>query len=196
MSKKYAALLLVVGGIVFILSNTCYATQLLNKEEAFHKVFGEGVHVSRETKELTPEKIKKIKERLGGILHYINQDAKVQVIPDDVRIDFDFAIKDGQKIGVAIIDIEPGKWGPVELIVAMDLNGIVTRVEILNYQERRGQPVARHSFLAQFEGKNGKNIPEIGKDITVVSGATVSSSCVNFAVKKAIVIYEELYLKK
>lgn len=93
MLRKGGVVLSVVAAMAFILSNTCYAIQLLSKEEAFNKVFGEGVQVFTETKELTPQKIVKIKERLGGTLHYVNQDSKSEVIPDDVRIDFDFAVK-------------------------------------------------------------------------------------------------------
>jgi Na+-translocating ferredoxin:NAD+ oxidoreductase RnfG subunit len=37
---------------------------------------------------------------------------------------------------------------------------------------------------------------QVGKDIVGVSGATISSRSATFAVKKAIVMYEEVYLKK
>ena len=76
----------------------------------------------------------------------------------------------------------------------MDLKGVVTRVEVLSYQEKRGQPIARHSFMSQYEGKTSKSPLQVDKDITGVSGATISSRCATFAVKKAIVLYEELYL--
>lgn len=105
-------------------------------------------------------------------------------------------MKDGKKTGVAIIDEEPGKWGPVDFIIALDLRGAVTRVEVLSYQEKRGQPIARHSFMSQFEGKTSKDPIQVYKDITGVSGATISSRCTTFAVRKAIVLYEELYLNK
>ena len=97
---------------------------------------------------------------------------------------------------MAIVDEEPGKWGPVEFIIALDLQGVITRVEVLSYQEKRGQPIARHSFMSQFEGKTSKSPLKVNKDITGVSGATISSNCATFAVKKAIVLYEELYLSK
>jgi Na+-translocating ferredoxin:NAD+ oxidoreductase RnfG subunit len=97
---------------------------------------------------------------------------------------------------VAIIDVEPGKWGPVEFITAMDLKGTVKRVKVMSYQEQRGRPIARNSFLNQYRGKSSSSPMQVGKDIVGVSGATISSRSATFAVKKAIVMYEEVYLKK
>ena len=109
-------------------------------------------------------------------------------------MDFYFAVKDGNKRGVAIFDEEPGKWGPVDFIIGLDLKGVVTRVEVISYEEKRGQPIARHSYMSQYEGKTSKSALTVGKDINGVSGATISSRCATFAVKKAIILYEELYL--
>jgi len=196
MLRKGAVFLSVVAVMSLILSNTCYAMQLFSREEAFNNVFGEGVQISTENKKLTLEELSKVKERLGGTLHYLNRDSKSEIVPDHYDINFDFVLKDGKKTGVAIIDTEPGKWGLVEVFIALDLNGTVKTVKVLNYQEKRGSAVARQGYLAQFDGKNGKSLFELNKDISAISGATVSSGCVNFAVKKAVVMYEEVYINK
>jgi hypothetical protein len=65
----------------------------------------------------------------------------------------------------------------------------------MSYQEKRGRPIARLSFLRQYRGKTSKSRLKVGKDITGVSGATISSISATFAVKKAIVLYKEFYLK-
>jgi Na+-translocating ferredoxin:NAD+ oxidoreductase RnfG subunit len=49
--------------------------------------------------------------------------------------------------------------------------------------------------MRQYRGKTSKSSLKVGKDITGISGATISSRSATFAVKKAIVLYEELYLK-
>ncbi len=182
--------------LTFVLSGTCYAMRLLTQEEALKKVFSPDVKIVTESKELVEPVFSSVKERLGGNLVYYQKGSKSENVEAKTSFDFYFATKDGKKTGVAIIDAEPGKWGPVEFIIAMDLQGVVTRVEVLSYQEKRGQPIARHSFMSQFEGKTGKSPLKLDKDITGVSGATISSNCAIFAVKKAIVLFEELYLNK
>ena len=84
----------------------------------------------------------------------------------------------------------------MEFITVMDIKGIVKGVRVLSYQEQRGQPIARRSFLNQYRGKSSTSTLTVGKDIIGVSGATISSRAATFAVKKAIVIYEEVYLHK
>jgi Na+-translocating ferredoxin:NAD+ oxidoreductase RnfG subunit len=196
MFRKFILFITAVLCIWFGLSGVTYAMRLLTKEDALKKVFDPNAQIVTETKELVDPKLSKIRERLDGSLVYFQKGSKSKEIEAQTSIEFYFAIKDGNKTGVAIFDEEPGKWGPVDFIIALDLNGVVTRVEVLSYEEKRGQPIARHSYMSQYEGKTGKSALTVGKDITGVSGATISSRCATFAVKKAIVLYEELYLNK
>lgn len=182
--------------LLVVLSGTCYAMRLLTQEEALKKVFGPDTQIVTENKELVEPILSKVKERLEGNLVYSQKGSSSGKAGAKTSIDFYFALKDGKKTGVAIIDEEPGKWGPVEFIIAMDLQGVVTRVEVLSYQEKRGQPIARRSFMSQYEGKTSKSPLQVNKDITGISGATISSRCATFAVKKAIVLYEEFYLNQ
>ena len=149
-----------------------------------------------ETKELTGATLEKIKERLGGSLIYTQEGSESAAVESNTTIDFYFAKKDGERKGVAIIDVEPGKWGPVEFIVAMDVKGTVKSVRVLSYEEIRGRPIARTSFMNQYRDKNVNSTLTVGKDIVGISGATISSRSATFTVKKALVIYEEVYLKK
>jgi Na+-translocating ferredoxin:NAD+ oxidoreductase RnfG subunit len=177
------------------LSGVSYAFVLLTKKQAFNKVFGKGHEIVTETKKLKGESLAKVKKRLGGKLVHYQKGSESKKVKAKTRFHFHFALKDGQKTGVAIIDVEPGKWGPVKFIIAMDLKGTVRKVRVMSYQEKRGRPIARLSFLRQYRGKTKKSRLKVGKDITGVSGATISSISATFAVKKAILLYEELYLK-
>ena len=196
MRKRVIFLVVIVFCLAIILSGTCYAMQLLSKDEALKKVFGPDAKIVIENKELTEPKLAEAIKRLDGNLVYSLKGSKSEHVEAKTSIDFYFTLKDGNKTGVAIFDEEPGKWGPVVFIIAMDLEGTVTRVEVLSYQEKRGQPIARHSFMSQYEGKTSKSPLQVDKDITGISGATISSRCATFAVKKAIVLYDELYLNK
>ena len=108
-----------------------------------------------------------------------------------------FRFELSQKAGVAVIEEQPGKWGPVEFIVALDpVSGKVKNLGVLAYSEKRGRPIARRNFLDQFVGKGGSDLIQVHKDIRAVSGATISSEASCFAVKKVIALYELLYLKQ
>jgi Na+-translocating ferredoxin:NAD+ oxidoreductase RnfG subunit len=196
MFRKCVLFLTAALCIWFSFSGVTYAVRLLTREDALKKVFGEGVEITTETKELVDPELSKIKERLDGSLVFFQKGSKSKEVSASTTIEFYFASKNGTKTGVVIFDEEPGKWGPVDFIIALDLNGAVTRVEVLSYEEKRGQPIARRSYLSQYDGKTSKSALTVGKDINGVSGATISSRCATFAVKKAIVLYEELYLNK
>ncbi|WP_231099301.1 FMN-binding protein, partial [Streptobacillus moniliformis] len=56
--------------------------------------------------------------------------------------------------------------------------------------------VKRKRFLNQFKNKNSKDAIEVNVDIVHLTGATISSWSVTAGVKKAVVLTEELILKK
>ena len=196
MSKKFIFTSLTLFAVMLITTMVCFAFTLLTKEKALKEVFWSGAQIETETVELTGETLENIKKRLGGSMVYEQQDSESAKVKEKHTVDFHFGLKDGKKRGVAIIDVEPGKWGPVEFITAMDVKGTVKKVRVMSYQEQRGRPIARNSFLNQYRGKSSSSPMQVGKDIVGVSGATISSRSATFAVKKAIVMYEEVYLKK
>jgi Na+-translocating ferredoxin:NAD+ oxidoreductase RnfG subunit len=188
-------------GLTFISSllvaaAVCLAFTLMTKEEALKEVFWSGAEIEKETVELTGETLENITKRLGGSLVYYQEGSESERVAGTTTEDFYFAKKDGERRGVALIDVEPGKWGPVEFIIAMTVDGIVKNVRVLSYVEIRGKPIARLAFMNQYQGKSVNSTLQVGRDIVGISGATISSRCATFAVKKALVIYEEVYLKK
>ena len=193
MTKRVAAI-----AVLFILlpAAVALAFTLLTQEEALKEVFWDGAVIEKETKELTGDTLARILERLGGSLVYTQEGSESAAVETQHKIDFFFAKKDGERKGVAIIDVEPGKWGPVEIITAMTTDAAVKNVRVMSYQEQRGQPIARSSFLNQYRGKTSRSPLTVGKDIVAISGATISSRAATFTVKKAIVVYEEVYLHK
>jgi Na+-translocating ferredoxin:NAD+ oxidoreductase RnfG subunit len=196
MSKKFMFTSLTLFTVILVATMVCFAFTLLTKEQALKEVFWSGAQIETESVELTGETLENIKKRLGGSMVYEQQGSESAKVEEKHTVDFHFGLKDGKKRGLAIIDVEPGKWGPVEFITAMDLKATVKRVKVMSYQEQRGRPIARNSFLNQYRGKSSSSPMQVGKDIVGVSGATISSRSATFAVKKAIVMYEEVYLKK
>jgi Na+-translocating ferredoxin:NAD+ oxidoreductase RnfG subunit len=196
MSKRIMFMGLAV--LLFLVAVTAvgFAYTLLTEEKALKEVFWSGAEIEKETVTLSGDTLSRIKKRLGGSLVYYQSGSESARVRGQRKVTFYFAKKDGERKGVAIIDVEPGKWGPVEFITSMTLNATVKNVRVMSYQEQRGRPIARLAFMNQYRGKSSGSHLTVGKDIIGVSGATISSRAATFAVKKAIVIYEEVFLKK
>jgi Na+-translocating ferredoxin:NAD+ oxidoreductase RnfG subunit len=196
MSRRLLVLVVVVFSVSLAVSSVGYAFTLLTEEQALKEVFGGDAEITMETKVLEGETLSTVMERLGGKLVWYQEGSESEAVEAKKKIDFYFASKAGKRFGVAIIEVEPGKWGPITFITAMTLQGAVKKVRVMAYVEKRGRPIARRSFMSQYRGKTSKNVLTVGKDITGISGATISSRAATFTVKKAIFLYEEFYLKK
>lgn len=182
--------------VVAVTTLVVHAFVLLTKEQALKEVFPADFEIKTETKVLEGETLEKIKARLGGNLEYFQEGSESAKVEAETKIEFNFGYSGGEKKGVAIIDVQPGKWGPVTFITALDVSAQVRRVRVMGYEEIRGRPIAEASFMNQYRGKTSSSALEVGRDIVGISGATISSRAATFAVKKAIVMYEEVYLKK
>ena len=101
------------------------AFTLLTKEKALKEVFWRGAQIESETVKLSDDTLMNIKKRLGGSMVYFQEGSESKAVEGETTVEFHFGLKDGKKRGVAIIDVEPGKWRPVEFITAMDLKGTV-----------------------------------------------------------------------
>ena len=195
---KPKPLLILLGVFVMLagISGVCSAFTLLTKEQALDEAFWKGATIQKETKELTGKVLENIKRKLGGSLIYYQEGAAEQEMEEKTTYEFYFAVgDDGQRKQVAVIDSEPGKWGPVEYIVIMTMEGKIMSVKVMSYEETRGRPIARLSYMNQYRGKDADSTLEVGKDIIGISGATISSISATFTVKKVLMIYKALYLQ-
>ena len=189
--------------VVFFISTMSvvngYAADAISKDDALVDVFGPNYSFSTETVRLQGEKLDKIIERLGGKLVYEQIGSESKTVEAHKKIEFHYAMRDGEKIGVGIVDMQPGKWGPVEFMIAVMLDDPlpkVKRIEVMSMQERRGRPIARSSYMKQYVGKTTENPLEVGEDIIAITGATISSRAASFSVKKALVLVEECIYQK
>lgn len=193
--KKIIMLVLVAFALSFISTN-CFAKILLKKDQALKQMFPDVDEIITETKIVTPEDLNQLKDRMGGRLFLYQKGSKSKNLSEKNEYTFYFGVKNGERIGVAVIEIQPGKWGPVKFIIALDMEGKVQNLAVMSFVEKRGRPIARRSFLKQFLGKGRKDPIKIRKDIRAITGATISSRSVTFTVRKVIALYEELLLQK
>ena len=172
----------VMAVLIFLfLAAPCFAMTLLTQKEALRLVFGNDAQVAGEQKVLSQAQQEAVKTRVGKCFH------------PQKEYTFYFGEAEGKRFSVALILEAPGKWGPIQFIVALDLDARVRDVIVMRYTETRGRPIARRSFLKQFIGKSGKDAIVLNKDIVAISGATISSQAAACTVKEAIALYEELY---
>ena len=197
MNHNFIAGLMVLVSISLTFSSSSEAARLLTQEQAVKQIFPDVDEVKTETKTLTPQEISSLKSKLGGNLFHFTESSSKEQIKNETTYTILYGIKNKNTVRVAIIDEQPGKWGPVEFILAIDTaTAKINNLAVMAYKEQRGRPIARVNFLKQFFGKGSADPVAIRKDIRAISGATVSSDCACFAVKKAIAMYETVLKNK
>ena len=108
-----------------------------------------------------------------------------------VRLPFDgkniWKAADG---GWFIIDQVVGKHEFITYSVAINPDGTVKLVEVMEYNESYGYEVKETSWLQQFVGKTASSPIKLNKDIQNISGATLSSKHLSDGVKRVMVFYD------
>ncbi len=95
-------------------------------------------------------------------------------------------------VGRALLNDDVGKYRPITYLVAVDTKGEVVRVELLVYRESHGGEVRARGFLDQYEGRSAGDSVRVGKDITSISGATLSARAVSKGVKRTLLLLQAL----
>ena len=187
--------LLLVGVLLVMAGSVSWAERLLTEEQALKEMLPGMDRIEKVTKLLTDEQVTRIKGRIKTmVLHQEGSEAKKMA--ENREYDFYFGIKDNKRVSVAIFDVQPGKWGPVNFVLSLDAaTGNVKNMAVTAYVEKRGRPIALRSFLSQFFGKSSADQIEMGKDLRAISGATISSRSAAFVVRKTITLYEEVFIK-
>jgi len=163
--------------IVMSIAPAAYATRYLTVEEAQRLAFPPATQFVEAHVIFRPSDVAAI-ERLSG--------QKVRARGQQVWR----AQADGRLLGFFIVDYVIGKHLVIDYAVALEPDGRVKGVEILEYRESYGSEITSHSWLQQFVGKTGQDPVAIDKDIRNISGATLSSQHVTEGVKRILALYE------
>lgn len=99
----------------------------------------------------------------------------------------------GEPLGYVLTDAEKGEYGAIEIVMGITPEGTVIGVYIQRARERDKEFKTR-DFLDQFIGKTKENPFCIGKDIKAKGSLTAEQ--VSFAVRKVLVMYDELKKEK
>jgi len=92
--------------------------------------------------------------------------------------------------GWLIVDAVLGKHELITYAVALDAQGGVAAVEILEYREAHGGEIRDPRWRAQFAGKSARDPLELDRDVRNISGATLSCRHVTDGIKRLLALYE------
>ena len=113
----------------------------------------------------------------------IQKDSGVNVLSKDLKA---WRASDG---GWFILDQVVGKHEFITFALALDAQGAVRDVEILDYRESYGDQVRNAAWRAQFTGKRHGAALKLGGDVKNISGATLSSKHVTDGVRRLLSTY-------
>lgn len=157
-------LLIPVASVV--VSMPALATTYLTVEQAQAVLFA-GTSLTPDFRTLTGEQVKTIEKTSG-----------VNVLTRELRT---WRASTG---GWLIVDQVVGKHEFIPFALALDREGAVTGVEILEYRETYGDQIRQAAWRAQFLGKRHGARLKLGADVQNISGATLSCRHVADGIKR------------
>lgn len=89
-------------------------------------------------------------------------------------------------LGFAVVRNVKGKDQPITFLVATDTADRLKDIDILVYREPYGGEVAYEAWRRQFRGTSATDTLEVGRQIRVISGATISVNAVTVGVRRAL----------
>lgn len=158
------------------------ATVYLQEEESVKIMFPKSERVRKELITLNAEKKSLIEGRIGW--KFPEESFEVYIGESGTQID-----------GYAVVQNTIGKHKPMTYMVGVDNEGSVSDVELLVFRESRGSEVRKKRFNVQYEGKTVLDPVRIKRDITNITGATMSVRSMSAGVKRVLVLIDEFYLK-
>lgn len=91
---------------------------------------------------------------------------------------------DNKLVALGLLDNVKGKAMPISFIVLFDLTGKVISSGIIKYREQYGGAVSNKEWNNQFKEKNSESGFTVGKDVSTISGATISVNSVTKGIHK------------
>jgi hypothetical protein len=92
--------------------------------------------------------------------------------------------------GWFVVDEVLGKHELITYAVALDAQGRMRGIEILDYRESHGGEIRDPKWRLQFAGKTARDPLQLDRDIRNISGATLSCRHVTDGIKRILAMYE------
>lgn len=163
--------------IVVSIAGPAYSTQYLTIERAQTLAFPTATRFVPAHVIFQPSDVAAIERRSGQKVRTRGQQVWQALVEDRL-------------IGFFIVDYVIGKHLVIDYGVALDPDGRIRQVEILEYRESYGGEINSHRWLEQFVGKTARDPLQVDRDIRNISGATLSSHHVTEGIKRILAFYE------
>lgn len=97
-----------------------------------------------------------------------------------------------QALGWLVVDQVIGKSDAITYAVALDADGVVTGIDVLEYRETHGSEIRLPAWRKQFVGKTAHDPIRLDADIRNISGATLSCRHVTDGVRRLVALTAHL----
>jgi Na+-translocating ferredoxin:NAD+ oxidoreductase RnfG subunit len=147
-----------------------FAVDYLTEDQVQQEMFPGARFEARELA-LDADQKRTVEARLGAAL-------------DRSRWSVGLARREGELLGVLVVDDVIGKFERITYAVGLGPDGAIRQVEILSYRESHGQEIRLAAWRRQFVGRTAASPLRVGKDIANISGATLSCTHVTDGVRR------------
>ena len=96
--------------------------------------------------------------------------------------------KDNAVIGSVLLLDVVGQTKPIDFAIGVTPDGVLKGLEVLTYREPRGEEIHEPRFRRQFTGKRMEDPISLGRDIDIISGATISCRSATYAARKGLAL--------
>ena len=159
-----------------VLAAPTYAATYHTVESAQRACFPQGGVFASANVNLTKEQRKAI-EKASGVRGRLAEQKVWRVM------------KDGALAGWFIVDEVIGKHEFITYALALNADGSIKSVEVMDYRENYGSEIRRADWRRQFLGKRNGAKLELDEDIQNISGATLSCRHVTEGVKRLLALH-------
>jgi Na+-transporting NADH:ubiquinone oxidoreductase subunit NqrC len=163
--------------IIVSIAGPGYCTQYLTIEQAQKAAFPAATRFAEAHVVFTPSDVAAIEQRSGEKVRTRGQQVWRALVEDRL-------------VGFFIVDYVIGKHLVIDYALALEPDGRVRRVEIMQYRESYGGEITNPRWLEQFVGKTARDPLQVDRDIRNISGATLSSHHVTEGIRRVLAFYE------
>jgi Na+-translocating ferredoxin:NAD+ oxidoreductase RnfG subunit len=155
----------------------CYAAQYLSVEEAQAAIFADAKQFLPASVTLTAGQTKAIEAAAGSRLRAPQQRVW------QARVG-------GELLGWFIVDEVIGKHELITYAVGLNADGSVRQIEVMDYREMYGYQIREPAWRRQFVGKRRGDAVTLERDISNITGATLSCRHITEGVKRLLAFHQ------
>ena len=173
---KYNPLSYLVYGVCVVASQSSYAETYFTQESVQKALFPDAT-------EFAPYALVLDKAQQSKI-----EDSSPTSTPIPNKI---WLVKANDKsLGYVIIDKVLGRHEFITYAIALDMQGNVQGIEVIEYLESYGSQIRNEKWRAQFTAKHYGDTLKLTKDIQNIGGATLSCKHITEGIKRIVALYE------